>query len=104
MENIKNLTEENIVKITRWYQYVKEGKFGDSKDIVNTYNTVFDGIKHKQPYTSCGSCLRRLCTTMWNEFQAYQEAQKSLVEALDEVMEEVPTETDTEPKKRSKKA
>lgn len=81
-----NFNQENISKIIKWKEYVDNGHYGSSKDIVDTYNEVFDGIKQKQPYTSCGSCLRRCVMTMFNAYQEYKaELNNEIKEAVDEV-------------------
>lgn len=57
-------------KINMWSEALKKGAYGNSKDIVDTYNAIFQGIKPKQNYTTCGSCLRRCINTMNTQLQA----------------------------------
>lgn len=71
-----NFTKDNIYKIEKWVEYMNSGHYGNSKDIVDTYNQVFDGVKKKQPYTTCGSCLRRCVIQMANALQEYKQTRK----------------------------
>lgn len=57
-------------KINTWVEAMKKGAYGNSKEIVDTYNAIFQGIKPKQNYTTCGSCLRRCINTMNTQLQA----------------------------------
>lgn len=95
-ENIINIINELKTKLDK-----RESV--ESRTVVDTYNHLFEGVKQKQPYTHCGSCLKRCINDMWNELKAFQTAQESLIEALDEVMDETPTEEVEKAKKRSKK-
>lgn len=112
-----NFTEENIKKIKTWKEYVDKGHYGDSRDIVNTYNVVFNNIKKPQQYTNCGSCLRRCCLEMYSALEKYEQ-EKTVVteqeklqalETLDDFL--TPTEeelektvvTELEKKKKTKK-
>lgn len=90
-----NFTEENIKKIKTWKEYVDKGHYGDSRDIINTYNLVFANIKKPQQYTNCGSCLRRCCLEMYGELQKYEQEQEKKLQAL-EVLDEILTPTEEE--------
>lgn len=57
-------------KINTWVEAMNKGAYGNSKEIVDTYNIIFENIKPKQNYTTCGSCLRRCITTMNTQLQA----------------------------------
>lgn len=100
-------TDENIVKIEKWKSYIDNGHYGNSKDIVDTYNEVFEGEKQKQAYTSCGSCLRRCVMTMYNALQEYNSTKEVLeVTTVDEptvedAKEEITVETPKSSKKKS---
>lgn len=78
-------------KINMWSEALKKGAYGNSKDIVDTYNAIFQGIKPKQNYTTCGSCLRRcigaMATQLNAELQLLAEQKKAKEE---EVKEETP--------------
>lgn len=92
-------------KINTWVEAMKKGAYGNSKDIVDTYNVIFEGIKPKQNYTTCGSCLRRCINTMNTQLQAelqlLAEEQKAKEQ---EVKEETPiTDLTEEIKKTIKK-
>lgn len=76
MNKIPNFTEENIKLIKKWMEYLSNGHFGNARDIVDTYNTVFKDIKQKQNYTNCGSCLRRYVREMFNALTTYEENNK----------------------------
>lgn len=70
-----NFTEENIKLIEKWVEYLSKGAFGNSRDITNTYNEVFDGVLTKVNVTSCGSCIRNRINTLNNalkEWRAYK--------------------------------
>lgn len=69
-------TEDNIELIKKWMSYIQSGHFGNAKDIVDTYNTIFEGIKRKQNYTNCGSCLRRYVKEMYAALMQYEENNK----------------------------
>lgn len=77
MNKIPNFTEENIELIKKWMEYLSNGHFGNARDIVDTYNTVFKDIKQKQNYTNCGSCLRRYVKEMFNALTVYEENNKA---------------------------
>lgn len=62
------------------------GKYGDSRDIVNTYNIVFNNIKRPQAYTNCGSCLRRCIAEMYGELQKNIREQLKALETIDEIL------------------
>lgn len=68
-------------KIQTWVEAMSKGAYGNSKDIVDTYNAIFQGIKPKQNYTTCGSCLRRcigaMATQLNAELQLLAEEQKA---------------------------
>lgn len=116
-----NFTEENIKKIKAWKSYIDEGKYGDSRDIINTYNQVFFNIKRPQQYTNCGSCLRRCVREMYAEYQEYEkdlqkiqelETKLQALETIDEILTPTPEEmveteqnekmVETEQKKRGR--
>lgn len=83
-------------KIQTWVEAMKKGAYGNSKDIVDTYNVIFEGIKPKQNYTTCGSCLRRCINTMNTQLQAElqlqaeQEKAKEEEKKNEELIEETP--------------
>lgn len=82
-------------KINTWVEAMKKGAYGNSKEIVDTYNAIFQGIKPKQNYTTCGSCLRRCINTMNTQLQAelqlLAEQEKAKEEEKnEEVKEETP--------------
>lgn len=90
-----NFNEENIKKIVAWKDYIDHGHYGDAKDIVDTYNQVFSGMRQVQTYTTCGSCLRRYVMNMWGEYQQYlQDKEAEKLKAL-ETIDEFMTEDDT---------
>lgn len=94
---------ENKEKILSWVETMNKGGYGNSKEIVDTYNYIFENIKPKQNYTTCGSCLRRCINTMATQLNA----ELQLVEeqkAKEEVKEETPiTDLTEEIKKTIKK-
>lgn len=98
-----NFTEENIYKIEKWVEYINNGHYGNARDIVDTYNSVFDGVKQKQNYTNCGSCLKRCVITMNNALNEYRQSLKTneteVVETVEEVVEEAPKKKGGRPKK-----
>lgn len=73
-------------KINMWSEALKKGAYGNSKDIVDTYNAIFQGIKPKQNYTTCGSCLRRCIGAMATQLNA----ELQLLAKEEEVKEETP--------------
>lgn len=86
-----HFNEEIIKNVKAWKTYIDNGHFGNSRDIVNAYNTVFEGIKQKQPHTTCGSCLRRCVRMMYEALLQYEkeleeEHKAQVLEAIDEVM------------------
>lgn len=85
--NENNLNDEVIRKIELWVEYCNNGHYGSSKDIVDTYNLVFEGIKQKQAPTSCGSCLRRCVFNMRDALKAYREelAKAEMEKAVEQV-------------------
>lgn len=62
-------TIEKKELIEKWVEAIKLGRYGNSKDIVDTYNYIFQGIKPTQKQTTCGSCLRRCITEMNAQLQ-----------------------------------
>ena len=69
-----NFTKENIEKIRRWEEYLRNGSYGNSKDITDTYNQIYEGLRSKANYTSCGACLRGRINNMvssLNEWEKY---------------------------------
>lgn len=97
-------------KINMWSEALKKGAYGNSKDIVDTYNAIFQGIKTKQNYTTCGSCLRRcigaMATQLNAELQLLAEQEKAKEEEKknEELIEETPiTDLTEEIKKTIKK-
>lgn len=81
---IGHFTEDNIKLIRRWMTYLANGHFGNARDIVDTYNYVFNGIKRKQDYTNCGSCLRRYVKEMFNALERYENENKIVEEIKEE--------------------
>lgn len=80
-----NFTEENIAKIKKWMDYLSKGSYGNSKDITDTYNEVFQGVRTKANYTSCGACLRSRINSMYSalrEWEKVQEEEQKKVEPL----------------------
>lgn len=57
-------------KINTWVEAMKKGAYGNSKEIVDTYNAIFQDMKPKQNYTTCGSCLRRCIGAMSTQLNA----------------------------------
>lgn len=100
-----HFNEEIINNVKAWKTYIDNGHFGNSRDIVNAYNTVFEGIKQKQPHTTCGSCLRRCVRMMYEALLQYEKEHKAQVlEAIDEVMTKDEEPKDEEkPKRKVKK-
>lgn len=78
-------------KINTYVEAMNKGAYGNSREIVDTYNAIFEGIKPKQNYTTCGSCLRRcigaMATQLNAELQLLAEQEKAKEE---EVKEETP--------------
>lgn len=63
------LTDTNIDKINFFHDLMVRGRYGDIRDITDTYNAVFadrPNFRPKQP-TNCGSCLRHLVAEMYGE-------------------------------------
>lgn len=85
-----NFTKEIEEKVITWKEYVDKGHFGNSRDIINTYNIVFNGIKKPHQYTNCGSCLRRCCIEMYNALMDNKQEELNALQVLDEVL--TPTE------------
>ena len=102
-----NFNEEIEKKVITWKEYVDKGHFGNSRDIINTYNIVFNGIKKPQQYTTCGSCLRRCVIEMYNALTKYEEEKLQALQALDELLtpseEEIKEVVEQNPKKTKKK-
>lgn len=91
-------------KIQTWVEAMKKGAYGNSKDIVDTYNVIFEGIKPKQNYTTCGSCLRRCINTMATQLNAELQLVEEQKAKEEEVKEETPiTDLTEEIKKTIKK-
>lgn len=96
---MSKFTEENIKLIETWKGYLDNGHYGNAKSIVDTYNEVFEGERQKQPYTSCGGCLRRCVMTMWNALEEHKKAQ-----VVEEPKQEEPIVVEEpKPKKRTAK-
>lgn len=77
---------ENKEKILSWVETMNKGGYGNSKEIVDTYNYIFEGIKPKQNYTTCGSCLRRCITTMNTQLQ---DEIKQVIDIAQEKIDEI---------------
>lgn len=77
---------ENKEKILSWVETINKGGYGNSKEIVDTYNYIFQGVKPKQNYTTCGSCLRR-CICAMN--QQLQDEIKQVIEIAQEKIDEI---------------
>ena len=81
-----NITEEIKEKVFKWVEYINNGHYGNARDIVNTYNMVFNNIKQPQAYTSCGSCLKRCVVQMKNEIERNdKELEEEKLNALKEL-------------------
>ena len=110
LKNIKymnpNFNEEIEKKVRTWKEYVDKGHFGDSRDIINTYNIVFLNIKKPHQYTNCGSCLRRCCLEMYAALEENEKEKLQALEDLDELLtpteEEIKEETTTKKSKKNK--
>ena len=82
--------EEHRETIIKLYDYLQNGSYGNIQEIVNTYNTVFEGIKRKQSYTRCASCLRRYIKELYfaleehDKFKQEQENNKIENNTIDE--------------------
>lgn len=75
-----HFNDEDIMRIERWAEYLSKGAFGNSKEITETYNRVFDGVMSKVNVTSCGSCLRNRINTLNNalkEWRVYNESENA---------------------------
>ena len=88
--------------IRTWKKYIDNGNFGNSRDIVDMYNKVFEGEKQKQPYTTCGSCLRR-CVRMMYDKLIQVEAEEVIIE-IEPVTEPPVEETKTKKTKKVKES
>lgn len=100
-----NFNEEIEKKVITWKEYVDKGHFGNSRDIINTYNIVFKDIKKPHQYTNCGSCLRRCCIEMYDALMKNKEEQLQALEVLDSLLtptEEEIIETEAPKKKKTK--
>ena len=75
----------NIQKIYK--SYIDNGHYGNSRDIVDMYNKVFEGVRQKQPYTTCGSCLRRCVKLMYEELVRQETEEQNKLQALQEIDE-----------------
>ena len=74
LEELRNKKLEELREtIIKLYNYLQNGSYGNIQEIVNTYNTVFEGIKRKQSYTRCASCLRRYIKELYFALQEYDE-------------------------------
>ena len=81
-----NITEEIKEKVFKWVDYINNGHYGNARDIVNTYNMVFNNIKQPQAYTNCGSCLKRCVVQMKNEIERNdKELEEEKLNALKEL-------------------
>lgn len=101
MVSKEKFTEQTINIINDFKNKLDNRAKVDSRSVVDTFNYLFEGVKQKQPYTQCGSCIKRCITDMWNELKSYENALETLVEALDE---ELLTDDETEPQKPLKRA
>lgn len=76
-----HFNDEDITRIERWVEYLSKGAFGNSKEITDTYNRVFDGVMSKVNVTSCGSCLRNRINTLNNALKEWRTYQSQSAEA-----------------------
>lgn len=96
-------TEEIVKNIKTWVEYMNSGHYGNSRDIVNTYNIVFNGIKKPQNYTNCGSCLRRCVIEMNTAYEKFVKEQEEKLKALQVIDEFMSEDIEEElPKKKNK--
>lgn len=98
--------EEDKKLIKTWKSYIDNGHYGNSRDIVDMYNKVFEGVRQKQPYTTCGSCLRRCVKLMYEELLRQETEEQNKLNALqviDEFMTEDEESQEDKPKRGRKK-
>lgn len=97
-----NFNENNIKVVKRLYESLLKGYSISSKQVVDTYNEIFDGVKQRQPYTNCGSCMRKLIAQMNVELTKYFDEQIKTLDNVFECADEEPKEEPTliEPIKR----
>lgn len=81
------INEEDRKIIKTWKSYIDNGHYGNSRDIVDMYNKVFEGVRQKQPYTTCGSCLRRCVKLMYEELVRQETDEQNKLQALQEIDE-----------------
>lgn len=101
------IKEEDKKLIKTWKSYIDSGHYGNSRDIVDLYNKVFEGVRQKQPYTTCGSCLRRCVKLMYEELLRQETEEKNKLQALqviDEFMMDDETQEDKPKRGRKKKS
>lgn len=107
MAKFNYTSEQDIENIKTWKEYIDNGHFGNSKDIVDTYNRVFENIRTKQNYTNCGSCLRRCVRLMFEALTEYEndklEAMKEIDKFFTEEIEDDEPIVEEKPKKTRKK-
>ena len=86
---MNKIEQEDRAKIKSFIQHVNNGSVVSANQIVDLYNKVFDGVKHKQSYTRCSSCLIRFIREMHNEVIKQENEEKlEALKAIDEFMME----------------
>lgn len=84
---MNKIEQEDREKIKSFMMHVNNGSVVNANQIVDTYNKVFDGIKRKQSYTRCSSCLIRFIREMYNECIRQENEEKiEVLSAIDEFM------------------
>ena len=84
---MNKIGQEDRYKIKALMERVNKGSFGNANEIVNIYNKVFDGVKRKQQYTRCSSCLIRYIRVMHDEVIKQENEEKlEALKAIDEFM------------------
>lgn len=75
-----NLNDEIISKIKKWKGYIDNGHYASSKDVTDTYNSVFDGIRGKANLTNCAACIRGRINTLYQSLVEWEKYNESKVE------------------------
>lgn len=91
---------ENKEKILNWLEAMNKGAYGNSKEIVDTYNYIFENIKPKQNYTTCGSCLRRCISIMNTQLQAELQLVEEQKDKESDIQEIIVKEEETKKNKK----
>ena len=102
--------DEIITKINRWNEYLKRGSYADARQVTDTYNYVFQDVKQKVYFTTCGSCIKQRITELyktlqhWLEYNESKNASETSYNALESTNEVSDDKTITEEEKEPQNA